>query len=613
MHVTKNLIPSLILMALSVNNAMAFNGIGTAVDSFCSAEQRIPLTPFDGDCTVCHDNGSSGGSGAGRTASKNNNMDFFCQLQTMNVPPVADAGPAQSVIHGDTVTLNGTGSTDADGDSLIYNWAFSSKPTGSTALLSSLTASNPTFVVDLAGSYEVTLFVNDGTANSGTDTVIITAGVGNTAPVANAGPNQAAKPGDIVTLDGSGSTDIDGDFLNYAWTFTSKPTVSQASLSGATTAMPTFTADIAGNYVLELVVNDGMDNSSAVSVSIIVKDAPKVNVAPVADAGTPQAVITNIDIVKLDGSGSTDADGDTLTYSWTFSSLPTGSFAFLSASTTINPSFIADEDGDYVVQLIVNDGQVDSQPKTVKITATTENIPPVNIAPIAKAGNDQNTQTGNTVLLDGTGSSDANGDTLSYSWSLLSMPDSSMATLSDPVSETPSFVADKAGDYVIQLIVNDDQANSEPSTVMIKVNDQPVVKPAIKQNLSVSPAKLILEKKYLGRKLVRIKLKLKNKSWKRRSSSNISVPVLVDIFLTKPDGSVETLKQKHFSLKRVSKIRAKFRPKMEGQYLINTIVRDEAGNELSSKTKSVSVKVKHDDDDDDDDDDHHKRGKKHHD
>ncbi|HAS53417.1 MAG TPA: hypothetical protein DCS42_04395, partial [Nitrospiraceae bacterium] len=88
------------------------------------------------------------------------------------------------------------------------------------------------------------------------------------------------------------------------------------------------------------------------------------NSAPVASAGPDQNVTTDA-LVALDGSGSTDADGDTLTYSWSFVSLPTGSTAELSDATVVNPTFTPDLDGSYVVQLIVNDGTVDSTPDTV--------------------------------------------------------------------------------------------------------------------------------------------------------------------------------------------------------------------------------------------------------
>lgn len=93
------------------------------------------------------------------------------------------------------------------------------------------------------------------------------------------------------------------------------------------------------------------------------------NNAPVANAGSDQSVSTG-SLVSLDGSGSSDADGDTLTYSWSFTSMPDDSEATLSDSTVVNPTFTADVDGSYVISLVVNDGTVDSSPDTVTITAS---------------------------------------------------------------------------------------------------------------------------------------------------------------------------------------------------------------------------------------------------
>ena len=95
-------------------------------------------------------------------------------------------------------------------------------------------------------------------------------------------------------------------------------------------------------------------------------------------------------------TGGSDADGDTLTFSWSFQLLPSGSNASLTNETATDPSFTADVAGQYVVQLEVNDGSETSSPASVTITAVDSNTPPV-----ANAGNDQNVATGATVQLDG--------------------------------------------------------------------------------------------------------------------------------------------------------------------------------------------------------------------
>ena len=89
----------------------------------------------------------------------------------------------------------------------------------------------------------------------------------NAAPVANAGGAQNVLVGNVVTLNGSGSSDANGDTLTYMWTG-SRPTGSSATLIGASTVAPTFTADIAGTYVISLVVSDGKASSVPATVTI---------------------------------------------------------------------------------------------------------------------------------------------------------------------------------------------------------------------------------------------------------------------------------------------------------------------------------------------------------
>lgn len=94
----------------------------------------------------------------------------------------------------------------------------------------------------------------------------------NTAPVASAGADQTVSATLPVQLDGSASSDGDGDALTYAWTLSSVPPGSTASFDDATSATPNFTPDLPGTYSATLVVSDGTDDSPADAVAVTAED-----------------------------------------------------------------------------------------------------------------------------------------------------------------------------------------------------------------------------------------------------------------------------------------------------------------------------------------------------
>ena len=287
------------------------------------------------------------GGGSGETATS----PPATPTAPTNTAPVANAGADQSVALSAVVTLNGSASTDADGDALTFNWVFIERPASSVASLNSATVSSPTFTADIAGNYVIRLIVNDGTADSAADFVTITATPpSNRGPTANAGSDRSVALNSVVALDGTGSSDAEGDPLTYRWTIAQQPVGSAISLSSATAAQPTFSATHRGQYVFSLVVNDGAVDSAPDTVTITAG-----NGSPSVDAGAPERHFYINNTVPLTGAAA-DPEGDRLTYLWELVSAPSGNTGAIANPIALSTSFVPTAPGDYRLRLTVSDG-----------------------------------------------------------------------------------------------------------------------------------------------------------------------------------------------------------------------------------------------------------------
>ncbi len=381
---------------------------------------------------------------------------------TVNDAPTADAGPDQTVAEGVAVTLDGSGSSDPEGEALTYAWTQTS---GQDVTLNGAATASPSFTAPtqlaadavLVFSLTVTDARNEA-STADTVTVTVTAGT-NDAPTANAGPDQTVAEGAAVTLDGSGSSDPEGEALTYAWTQTSGQDV---TLNGAATASPSFTAptDLAADAVLvfSLTVTDARNAASTADTVTITVTAGS-NDAPTANAGPDQTVAEGA-AVTLDGSGSSDPEGEALTYAWTQTS---GQDVTLNGAATASPSFTAPTqlaaEAVLVFSLTVSDGVNTSPPDTVTVTVEAG----TNDAPTANAGPDQTVAEGAAVTLDGSGSSDPEGEALTYAWSQTS---GQTVNLSGDNTASPSFTAptDLAADAVLVFSLTVTDARNEAST-----------------------------------------------------------------------------------------------------------------------------------------------------
>lgn len=186
-----------------------------------------------------------------------------------NSSPSADAGGDQTGTVGVVVNLDGSDSYDPDADALTYLWTIESAPSGSAVALSGARKETAQLVPDRDGVWEIALVVNDGALDSEPDVVTVSVGQDNGKPVASAGVDQSVTTGNSVTLDGSGSTDPDGDPLQYAWSLVTRPSGSTAALSSASAARPTFRADVDGVYEATLTVTDGTLTSGSDKVRVV--------------------------------------------------------------------------------------------------------------------------------------------------------------------------------------------------------------------------------------------------------------------------------------------------------------------------------------------------------
>jgi len=283
-----------------------------------------------------------------------------------NNPPTADAGDDQTVDGFSEVVLEGGNSLDPNGDALRYEWKLVSKPADSDIVLEKTNLAAPVFVPDVPGDYEFSLIVDDGSKRSGADRVIVHV----TGLKSDAGHDQFASLGSPVTLDGGHSRAMDGDSVDYQWSFVTRPRNSVANLSGETTATPSFTPDVAGRYVTQLVISIDKRKSQAALVRVRTSGVT-------ADAG--ENVVTPVGVaVSLDGTKSRADSAGALTFAWDVLQRPAKSVAAISTASQSKAIFTPDVAGKYVLRLTVSKNSETSTAQVVVTagTGSTSTLPP---------------------------------------------------------------------------------------------------------------------------------------------------------------------------------------------------------------------------------------------
>lgn len=273
--------------------------------------------------------------------------------QGPNHAPIAGAGGPYGVTpEGDFVSFDGSSSSDPEGDALSYLWDFGDGEPNGTGI-------NPTHGYVDNGTYVVTLTVSDGSLN---DVMTTTVSVGNAAPVVNAGPDGTTSRNQTYTLSASFN---DAGLVDAPWQTTidwgdgSPPTSGSSGAQGAIGGSHVYTT--AGSRVITVSVTDkdGGTGSDAANVTV------SANRAPIAFVNGPYSGNEAAQI-SFTAAGSSDPDGNPITYAWNFGDGGTG--------TGQKPKHIYADNGAYTVTVTVSDGSLTnaaSAPVTVANVAPT--------------------------------------------------------------------------------------------------------------------------------------------------------------------------------------------------------------------------------------------------
>jgi len=439
-----------------------------------------------------------GGGGGG--------SDSPAPVAVQNTPPAArlalagqltsaaGSGDAATFI-GAEVKFDASASTDPEGDALTFNWTLTSKPATSAATIKG-TGSVVTLTPDAAGTYVVTVRITDA-KGAYTDKLANLVVVANAAPVSSvavsvsyaAVPTVAATRnvtvGATILFDSSATRDAEGNAVVTSWELMEKPAASKASLTIEPKSARLAT-DTAGVYKVRA---RATDSRGAYSETVYPFEAfgtePQVVVVTTIDTSTPvndggsTVSATAGYPMSLSGAGSSNPDTGTLAYAWTLVSKPAGSVASLDTATGPFAQITPDLLGDYGVKLVVTapSGIASSYVTTVSV----KNRRPIaaigsNATPVAlPSGPTLRLPANTTVTLRGTSSLDADGDALTYLWTLAAKPAGSATVLSGTDKSTVQLTTDLSGSYQVVLRVTDPSgAYSEQTLIVASGNAAPV-------------------------------------------------------------------------------------------------------------------------------------------
>ena len=389
-----------------------------------------------------------------------------------NQAPVANAGSDQAVYVGDMVTLDANASSDAEGDSLVYEWSILSGDgitlsDGPTANTKQFTAPD----VAQATIYSFRVTVTDTEGASSTDDINIQVSPipgPNLPPITDAGPDQIAVPGDTVTIDLSGSYDIDGSLVGIHIDYLVGENLNgqfiTAPMSYQFTAPNVLSTTI---YKIKITFTDNEGAASSDEVTITVNPSNG-NKTPVANAGVDQSVASFSPVI-VSSNESYDPDGDTLTREW---AVVSGEDLHMVEGQAPNSYvFIAPEVSQTKVidlKLTVTDPDGLSHDDTVQITVNPMVL--VNQIPVVNAGPDIIVTSGHFVMLDGSNSYDPDYQTITLEWAVANDAFELVQGSKDNTVQFNAPNVETQTQYIIRLTATDALGASYVDEVSVTVN-----------------------------------------------------------------------------------------------------------------------------------------------
>lgn len=355
----------------------------------------------------------------------------------VNSPPVADAGDDIDICFSTSqelkVNVDGGKSNDPDADAMTYDWDFGDGTSAS--------GRSVTHIYKAPGEYTARLVVNDGRnapCSTSEDSVKVRL---NRSPIADIGGGMTSCVGTAVTLDGSKSQ---GENLKYTWDFGDGQTGSGATV--------THSYAKGGNYRVMLTVDDGKGtrcSTDAATANVFVNAGPQLSLGRI-DAVCQGAVIR----CEADAK---DPDGNPLSYTWNF-----GDGTVVEGGASQSHAYA--RGGEYTVTVSVDDKQ--GTACSLNSAATSVRV---NSRPSADAGPNLVCCVDKEAVFDGSGSSDPDGDTLTYRWNF------GDGATAEGARVTHSYAA--SGRYTVSLTVDDNSGtacSSSAASFEANVNAKPV-------------------------------------------------------------------------------------------------------------------------------------------